>query len=42
MSYKREVKSTVEKEVKEIMYRKNRDKDYIYDYPLQINRNAKS
>lgn len=33
-AYKKEVKSTVELTVKETVYRKNRDKDYVYDYPL--------
>ena len=31
---KKEVKRTVEKEVKDIIYRKFQDKDKIYDYPL--------
>ena len=30
---KTEVRRAVEKEVKETIYRKNRDRDYVYDYP---------
>lgn len=33
---KTEVRRAVEKEVKETVYRKNRDRDYVYDYPCQI------
>ncbi|CDW82867.1 UNKNOWN [Stylonychia lemnae] len=32
-----EIRRVVEKEVKETIYRKYRDRDYIFDYPCQIN-----
>eukprot|EP00347_Sterkiella_histriomuscorum_P021666 403333186 len=33
--FKKQIRRAVEKEVKDTIYRKYRDKDYIYDYPLQ-------
>ena len=34
--FKKQIRRAVEKEVKDTIYRKYRDKDYIYDYPLQV------